>query len=54
MEKLINIIAGIMTAFILWVSVSWVDVVADNLRPDPQHSDINFFVVVTDIWKDGR
>ena len=54
MEKLTNIIVGIMTAFILWIGVSWVDVIADNTRPEPRHSDVNFFIVMTDIWKDGK
>lgn len=52
MTKLSYIIAGICCAFLLWVGVSWVDVIADNLKPDPRHSDFNFFVVITTIWGD--
>lgn len=52
MDKIGNIFSGIMIVFLLWVCVSWVDVVTDNLKPEPRHSDINFFVVITDIWGD--
>lgn len=53
MIKIANIFAGIMAAFLLWVGLSWVDVVADNLQPDPRHSEFNFFVVITTLWSDN-
>lgn len=52
MDKIGNIFAGIMCAFLLWVAVSWVDVIADNLQPKPRHSEYNFFVVMTTFWED--
>jgi hypothetical protein len=52
MEKLSYIIAGIACAFLLWVSVSWCDVVLDNNRPDPKHSEYNFFTVLVSLWED--
>lgn len=52
MTKLSNIFAGIMLAFLLWIGVSWVDVIADNMEPEPRHSEFNFFVVLTTIWED--
>ena len=52
MNKIGNIFAGIMAAFLLWLCFSWVDVVTDNLQPEPRHSNINFFVVITELWGD--
>lgn len=44
-----KIIKGVLVAlcvlFILWVGVSWADIVEDNSSPNPQHDDWNFFVV---------
>lgn len=50
MDKIGNIFAGIAFAFLLWIAVSWVDVVSDNLKPAPEHSNINFFVIMTTLW----
>lgn len=52
MTKLSYILAGICCALFLWVCISWVDVIADNLEPEPSHSDYNFFVVLTTLWED--
>jgi hypothetical protein len=52
MEKLSLILAGICCAFLLWVGVSWVDVIADNNKPAPRHSEYNFFVLFTSLWED--
>lgn len=35
----------ISTAFLLWGALSWIDVVSDNNTPNPQHSDLNMFVM---------
>lgn len=53
MKKLSLILAGICCAFLLWVGVSWLDVITDNLEPEPRHSEYNFFVVLTSIWEDS-
>lgn len=53
MEKLTTIITCICCAFLLWVGVSWVDVIADNNAPDPTHSNYNFFVVLTNTWEES-
>jgi hypothetical protein len=52
MEKLSYIFSGIALAFILWVGISWIDVIADNLEPEPKHSEYNFFVLLTESWED--
>lgn len=50
MLKIENIIPAIMIIFLLWLSISWVDVIADNLQPAPVHSDMNFFVIITKLF----
>lgn len=52
MVKLSYIIAGICCAFLLWIGISWVDVITDNLQPEPRHSEYNFFVVMATFWED--
>lgn len=52
MNKLSYIIGALSLVFILWVGISWVDVITDNNRPAPRHSEYNFFVVLTSLWED--
>jgi hypothetical protein len=52
MTKLSYILAGICCAFLLWIGISWADVIADNLEPEPRHSNYNFFVLFTSLWED--
>ena len=52
MDKIGNLLAGIMIAFLLWVGVSWIDVISDNLSTDPQHSNINAFVLLVDFMEE--
>ena len=35
-----------MVAVIVWLGASWVDIVADNLSPDPVHHSWNAFVLL--------
>lgn len=39
-------LTALCVLFILWVGISWADIVADNCDPNPQHYDWNFFVVM--------
>lgn len=50
MLKIENIIPAIMILFLLWLGISWIDVIADNLQPAPVHSDMNFFVIITKLF----
>lgn len=54
--KISNIIGwvftGISTLFLLWFLFSWIDVVDDNCSPNPQHSDLNLFVMMTEAAKE--
>lgn len=38
---------GFCAAVLLWAFISWVDIVADNCKPNPQHSEYNMFVLMT-------
>lgn len=53
-EHIINAVSILSALFLIWICLSWVDVIADNTTPEPRHSDANFFVVMTDIWKDEK
>lgn len=45
----ISLFFGIVSAvFLLWVLLSWVDVVSDNMSENPTHSKYNAFVMLTD------
>ena len=43
-----NIIYGLAFALCIWIGVSFVDIVADNNTKNPQHSDWNIFVMMTE------
>lgn len=45
MKKTIIYIASII--FIAWLAFSFIDIVSDNNSREPQHADINAFVLVT-------
>lgn len=47
-----KVITGICALFLLWALFSWVDVVSDNCSPNPQHSDLNLFVLMTESTKE--
>lgn len=47
-----KVITGICALFLLWAFFSWVDVVSDNCSPNPQHSDLNLFVMMTESAKE--
>ena len=32
--------------FLLWVALSYIDVIVDNCSTNPHHSDFNFFVLL--------
>lgn len=49
-----KVITGICALFLLWAFFSWVDVVSDNCSPNPQHSDLNLFVLMTESTKEDE
>lgn len=36
-----------LAALLLWVAFSFFDIVIDNITAAPQHSPLNFFVILT-------
>ena len=48
---IIKVLDGIWYTFsiclILWIVLSWFDVIADNHTMNPQHSQYNMFVLMT-------
>ena len=46
--KILNVVNVIMIAVMAWMFFSWVDVVSDNNTAEPQHSDLNCFVMFTE------
>lgn len=50
MKKIItNIFPCVAALFLLWLLLSWVDVVTDNLQEHPEHSNLNAFAVLVEI-----
>lgn len=48
MTKAIKVLLGVCYAVVIaWLIASWVDIVADNCEPNPQHSKYNAFVLMT-------
>lgn len=47
MKVLKYIGGGLCAVLLLWILVSWADIVADNSRSNPQHSEYNMFVLMT-------
>lgn len=54
MKIISKVITGICALFLLWAFFSWVDVVSDNCSPNPQHSDLNLFVLMTESAKEDE
>ena len=41
-----TIVLAISIAFILWLFVSWAEIVSKNLKPNPTYSEWNTFVLI--------
>lgn len=42
-------ITAILTAALVWVLASFIEVNCKNLKPNPQYCPANFFVIMTEI-----
>lgn len=51
MKVLKGIATTIFFAVMIWVAASYIDIVADNTRPNPEHHPYNAFVLLTG-WQD--
>ena len=48
MKKIVNMLTILCIALIIWIGVSFVDIVSDNNNPNPNHHEYNFFSVITE------
>ena len=52
MKKIGNALGNIyiiaVIIMVIWLVVSWVDIIADNDKPNPSHSKYNAFVLLTE------
>ena len=50
MKKIIiNFFPCVAALFLVWLFLSWCDVVTDNLQERPEHSNLNAFAVLVEI-----
>ena len=55
MKKFIeNTLTTLSVVFLLWLAISWVDIVADNCEPHPTHAPWNAFVLMTEAMQDAQ
>lgn len=47
-----TVVLVISIAFILWLFVSWAEVVSKNLKPNPTYNEWNAFVLMTEYMKE--
>lgn len=53
MKKIItNFFPCVAALFLLWLLLSWVDVVTDNLQENPEHSKYNAFAVLVELGEE--
>ena len=45
-KALSNIITTVCVILLLWVGISYIDIIADNLSEHPQHSEYNVFCLL--------
>ena len=48
MNKLSLFVGFVSAAFLLWLVLSWFDVITDNMSKHPQHSKYNAFVLIAE------
>jgi hypothetical protein len=53
-ENIVNGLCILTALFLLWVALSWVDIIADNLKENPEHSNINAFVLLTNYMEEVK
>ena len=54
MTKLSYIAATLAAVFLLWIGASYIDVISDNLYKNPQHSNLNAFVLLLDYMEESN
>ena len=51
MKKLSKIFTVVSVIFFIWLALSWIDVIADNGMPNPQHSKYNLIGILIDLYE---
>ena len=51
MKKLSKIFTVLSVIFFIWLALSWIDVIADNGMPNPQHSKYNLIGILIDLYE---
>lgn len=41
------VLCGICALLVLWVGLSYIDIVSDNSKPQPHHASWNIFILAT-------
>ena len=49
MKKITNILTVLSVIFFIWLALSWIDVIADNGMPNPQHSKYNLIGIMIEL-----
>lgn len=53
MKIIPRIAAAIAAALTLWFTVSYIDVISDNIKENPRHSDLNAFVLLFEYMEES-
>lgn len=51
-KTLFNVFVTLSVALSIWFVASWIDIVADNCKPNPQHGKWNMFVLSVDAFEE--
>ena len=51
MKILLNILTAIIVAYTIWLAISWIDIVADNNTTNPEHSDFNLIIMLSEAFE---
>lgn len=49
-----NTMVVLSVVFLLWLGISWADIVADNCEPHPTHAPWNAFVLMTEAMENAQ
>ncbi len=49
-KTIFGIVTAIVTAALIWMFISWIDIVADNGQPNPTHHELNYFTVISKLY----
>lgn len=54
MKVMVNVLKAIYAVaticLFLWMFLSWMDIIVDNVEPNPVHHPMNFFILTMERW----